>query len=211
MSSPSPQHSLLLNETIYKTLSHIDKKRRLYLYEWLTHLDKRLPHATRQEIKEIQKTLISQLLNLFNAFPGPPIRHLIAKNMSVLFSMGDVIDLYSTVEKCNELLKSKEHETQMQQLAKLCALNVIAALYEKLGRMMNTHEETVNVLFKYMKSADSQVRIEIVQTFEKILYGLGQQQTNQSLHKVVLAINICFQTFTLYYLGCTKINEPFLH
>jgi hypothetical protein len=177
--------SLLLNETIYKTLSHIDKKRRLYLYEWLSYLDKHLPHASRKEIKEIQKKLLAQLLNLFNAFPGPPIRHLIAKNISCLFSLGDVLDLYSTMEKCTDLLKSKEHETQLHQMSKLCALNVIGALYEKLGRMMmpSSYEETVQVLFKYMKSADSQVRIEIVQTFEKILYGL--QQTGQSIHKEV--------------------------
>ena len=140
--------SLLLNETVYKTLSHIDKKRRLYLYEWLTSLDKNLPAASRPQIKDIQKTLVAQLLNLFNAFPGPPIRHLIAKNLSVLFSMGDVLDLYSTMEKCNDLLKSKEHETQMQQMAKLCALNVIGAVYERLGRMMTpaSYEETLQVL-----------------------------------------------------------------
>ena len=181
----SSNHSLLLNETVYKTLSHADKKRRLYLYEWLTSLDKNLPNASKKEIKEVQKTLVTQLLTLFNAFPGPPIRHLIAKNMSVLFSLGDVLDLYSTMDKCNELLKSKEHETQMQQMAKLCALNVIGAVYEKLGRMMipSSYEDTIQVLFKYIKSADSQVRIEIVQTFEKILYGLGQQQTGQSIHK----------------------------
>ena len=72
----------------------------------------------------------------------------------------------------------------MQQMAKLCALNVVGALYERLGRMMNTYEETTQVLFKYMKSADSQVRVEIVQTFEKILIGLGQQATGQSsVHK----------------------------
>jgi hypothetical protein len=92
------------------------------------------------------------------------------------------LSLHTTIEKCNELIRSKEHETQMQQMSKLCALNVIGALYEKLGRMVGTsYEETVQVLVKYMKSADSSVRIEIIQTFEKILFGLGT--AGQSVHK----------------------------
>ena len=178
--SSSTTHSLVLNEAVYKSLS-VDKKRRLYLYEWLMYLDKHLPNASKKEIKDSQQIIIAQLLNFFNAFPGPPIRHLIAKNISTLFSLGDIIALYATIEKCNELLKSKEHETQMQQMAKLCALSVIGALYEKLGRMVPSYDETVQILLKYLKSADSQVRIEIVQTFEKIIYGLGT--AGQSLHK----------------------------
>jgi hypothetical protein len=145
------------------------------------YLDKHLPNTSKKEIKDSQQIIIAQLLNFFNAFPGPPIRHLIAKNISTLFSIGDIIALYGTIEKCNELLKSKEHETQMQQMSKLCALNVIGALYEKLGRMVPSYDETVQILLKYLKSADSQVRIEIVQTFERIVYGLGT--AGQSLHK----------------------------
>ena len=180
-SSLESVHSLVLNETVYKTLAS-DKNRPLFLHEWLCYLDKNLAHAPRAEIKEIQSKIIQQLFSLFNAFPGPPIRHLIAKNMSTLFSIGDIIALHQTIEKCNELIRSKEHETQMQQMAKLCALNVIGALYEKIGRMVGTsYEETVQVLLKYMKSADSQVRIEIINTFEKILFGLGT--AGQSIHK----------------------------
>ena len=180
-SSLSSAHSLLLNEAVYKTLAS-DKKRPLYLHEWLSYLDKNLQQTPKSDIKPIQQKLLNQLMSLFNAFPGPPLRYLIAKNISTLFSIGEIIDLYQTLDKCLDLLKSKEHETQLQQMAKLCALNVIGALYEKLGRMVgSSYEETVQVLLKYMKSADSLVRIEIVQTFEKILFGLGT--AGQSIHK----------------------------
>ena len=172
-------HSLVLNESAYKTLA---TKRPLFLHEWLCYLDQHLPNASKAEIKEIQPKIIQQLFSLFNAFPGPPIRRLIAKNMSTLFSVGDILALHHSIEKCNELLRSKEHETQMQQMAKLCALSVIGALYEKVGRMVGTsYEETVQALLKYMKSADSQVRIEIIHTFEKILLGLGS--AGHSIHK----------------------------
>jgi hypothetical protein len=187
-SSLTSAHSLLLNESVYKTLAS-DKKRPLFLHEWLSYLDKHLPTTiSKQDIKLHQSKLISQLMSLFNAFPGPPIRQLIAKNMATLFSLGDLVDLYPTMDKCIEMLRSKEHETQMQQMAKLCALNVIGALFEKLGRMCDRSEETVQVLFKYMKSADSLVRIEIVQTLEKMLYGLGSSASpsnaaTTALHK----------------------------
>ena len=183
-SSLAAAHSLVLNEAVYKTLA-ADKKRPLFLYEWLCYLDKHLPAASKQEVKAAQAIIVKQLFQLFNAFPGPPIRQLIAKNMATLFSQGEIITLHESIERCVDLLKSKEHETQMQQLAKLCALNVIGALYERLGRMAATssYEETVNVLLKYLKSADSQVRIEIVQTFEKMLLGLGS--VGHAIHKNV--------------------------
>jgi HEAT repeat-containing protein 5 len=174
-------HTLLLNESVYKSLA-ADKKRTLFLYEWLCYVDKNLPNASKKEIKELQAKLVQQLFGLFNAFPGPPIRLLIAKNMSTLFSLGDLLELHTTIDKCNELLKPREHEKQMQQMAKLCALNCIGAIYEKLGRMVGkSYEDTVQILLKYMKSADSQIRVEIVQTFEKILCGLGT--AGQSVHK----------------------------
>lgn len=70
----------------------------------------------------------------------------------------------------------------MNQMSKLCALNTLGAIYERLGRTVGTsYEDTIQILFKYMKSADSQVRIEIVQTFEKVLLGLGTASV--SIHK----------------------------
>jgi len=174
-------HTILMNETVYKTLA-ADKKRPLFLHEWLCYLEKHLPTVDRSEIKQIQPKITAQLFSLFNAFPGPPIRHLIARNLSTIYSIGDIISLHQTIKNCTDMIRSKEHETQMQQMSKLCALNVIGALYEKLGRMVGySCEETVQVLLKYIKSADSQVRIEIIQTFEKMLSGLGT--AGQSIHK----------------------------
>lgn len=77
-------HSLLLNETAYKSLA--DKKRPLFLHEWLRYLDKNLALNSKNEIKEIQSKLLTQLFGLFNTFPGPPIRQLIAKNVATLYS-----------------------------------------------------------------------------------------------------------------------------
>lgn len=42
-------------------------------------------------------------------------------------------------------------------------------MYEKLGRMMGrSYEETVQILVRSLRSAESQTRIEIMLTLEKV-------------------------------------------
>jgi hypothetical protein len=42
-------------------------------------------------------------------------------------------------------------------------------MYEKLGRMMGrSYEESVQILVKTIKNSESQTRIEIINTFEKV-------------------------------------------
>lgn len=42
-------------------------------------------------------------------------------------------------------------------------------MYEKLGRMMGrSYEETVHILLRSLRSAESQTRIEIMLTLEKV-------------------------------------------
>jgi hypothetical protein len=191
----STAHSLTLNEAVYKTLASSNKNRPLYLHAWLLYLDKQLPLVGKPELRAKQTTILDQLIGLFSSFPGPPIRHLLAKNIATLYALGDCLTLYQTIEHCNELVKSKEHETQLNQLAKLCALGTLGALYERLGRMCGAaFEDTVNILIRYMKSADSLVRIEIVHTFEKILCGLGTGAGAATVHKVTP-----FSTFFLIF------------
>lgn len=55
-------------------------------------------------------------------------------------------------------------------------------MYEKLGRMMGrSYEETVQILLKSLKSAESQMRIEIMITLEKVCAGMGTAIAN--VHK----------------------------
>lgn len=57
-------------------------------------------------------------------------------------------------------------------------------MYEKLGRMMGrSYEETVQILIKSLRSAESQVRIEIMHTLEKVCAGMGSAIIN--VHKEI--------------------------
>ena len=62
------------------------------------------------------------------------------------------------------------------------AVTCIGAMYEKLGRMMGrSYEETVQILIKALRNAESQLRIEIMMTLEKITAGMGSAAGN--VHK----------------------------
>ena len=57
-------------------------------------------------------------------------------------------------------------------------------MYEKLGRMMGrSYEETVQILVKSLRNAESQTRIEIMTTLEKVCCGMGTAISN--MHKEI--------------------------
>lgn len=61
-------------------------------------------------------------------------------------------------------------------------MTCIGAMYEKLGRMMGrSYEETVQILIKVLRNSESQLRIEIMITLEKITAGMGSAAGN--VHK----------------------------
>lgn len=55
-------------------------------------------------------------------------------------------------------------------------------MYERLGRMMGrSYEDTVQILIRSLKSAESQMRVEIMITLEKVCAGMGTAISN--VHK----------------------------
>ena len=54
--------SLVLNEESLQTMA--ESKRPVFVYEWLRWLDRNLTSVNRQEVKENQKMLVDQLMNL---------------------------------------------------------------------------------------------------------------------------------------------------
>ncbi|NXJ12272.1 HTR5A protein, partial [Odontophorus gujanensis] len=164
-------HSLLLNEEEYNQLGEYQKAE--FIFEWLQFLEKLLPVTSRADIKENQKKLVEQLTSLLNNSPGPPTRRLVAKNLAVLYSTGDTFSVYQTIEKCNELIRSKD-DSPSYLPTKLAAVVCLGYLYKKLGRILgNSFTDTVGNVLKAMKNAESQGRYEIMLSLQNILKGLG--------------------------------------
>lgn len=129
-------HSLLLNEDALVQIT--EAKRPVFIFEWLRFLDKVLVAANRVtililsmfipsqswmsleeacdlvvccwqvDVKEKQKKLVEQLTGLISSAPGPPTRKLLAKNLATLYSIGDTFTVFQTLDKCNEIIKSKD-------------------------------------------------------------------------------------------------------
>ncbi|XP_031449649.1 HEAT repeat-containing protein 5A isoform X2 [Phasianus colchicus] len=164
-------HSLLLNEEEYNQLDEHQKAE--FIFEWLQFLEKLLPVTSRTDIKENQKKLVEQLTSLLNNSPGPPTRRLVAKNLAVLYSTGDTFSVYQTIEKCNELIRSKD-DSPSYLPTKLAAVVCLGYLYKKLGRILgNSFSDTVGNVLKAMKNAESQGRYEIMLSLQNMLKGLG--------------------------------------
>ncbi|XP_053671302.1 HEAT repeat-containing protein 5B isoform X1 [Anopheles nili] len=181
-------HSLTLNETALSQLP--EQKRPVFIFEWLRFLDKVLVAAQKSDIKGCQKKLVEQLTQHIQGAPGPPTRKLIARCLATLFSVGDTFLLFETVNKCNDILKNKD-DSPSYLPTRLAATCVVGCMYEKLGRMMGrSYEETVQILLKSLKNAESQSRIEIMMTLEKVCAGMGTAISN--VHKdIYKAVRYC--------------------
>ncbi|KAH0620555.1 hypothetical protein JD844_021134 [Phrynosoma platyrhinos] len=164
-------HSLLLNEEAYNQLGEFQKAE--FAFEWLRFLEKLLPATSRADIREKQGKLVEQLTSLLTSSPGPPARQLIARNLAVLYSTGDIFSVHQTIDKCNELIRSKD-DSPSYLPTKLAAVVCLGYLYKKLGRILgNSFLDTVGNILKAMKNAESQGRYEIMLSLQNILKGLG--------------------------------------
>ncbi|XP_072565589.1 HEAT repeat-containing protein 5B isoform X3 [Paramormyrops kingsleyae] len=164
-------HSLLLNEDALAQIT--EAKKPVFIFEWLRFLDKVLVAANKVDVKEKQKKLVEQLTGLISSAPGPPTRKLLAKNLATLYSIGDTFTVFQTLDKCNDIIKSKD-DTPAYLPTKLAAVACVGAFYEKMGRILgSSFPDTINNLLKALKSAESQGRGEILLSLQKVLNGLG--------------------------------------
>ncbi|XP_012940846.1 HEAT repeat-containing protein 5B [Aplysia californica] len=176
-------HSLLLNEEALKRIP--ESKRPVFVFEWLRFLDKVLAASQKSDIKGSQKRLVEQLTAQITESPGPPTRKLLARCLALIFSVGDTFDLFETINKCNDIIKNKD-DSPSYLPSRLAAIACLGAMYEKLGRMTGrTYEDTVQILIKSLKNAESQGRFEIMQTLEKLVCGLGSagSHTHKDIYK----------------------------
>ncbi|XP_019760374.2 HEAT repeat-containing protein 5B isoform X2 [Dendroctonus ponderosae] len=178
-------HSLTLNEEAFAQIPDANKP--VFIFEWLRYLDKVLVAAQKNDLKGCQKQLVQQLMNHIQESPGPPTRQLIARCLATLFSVGDAFLLFDTVNQCNDILKNKDDSPSFLP-TRLAAICCVGTMYEKLGRMMGrSYEETVQILIRSLRSAESQTRIEIMMTLEK---GMGSAAMN--VHKdIYKAARVC--------------------
>jgi hypothetical protein len=196
----------LFDDATYKKLP--EKKRFLYVYEWLTYLDKNLSTFDKLILKKLQQKLIEQLIAQFYGLPGSILRVLIAKNIVSLYKNGDIYVLYDIIEKCKNVIKFKD-DSHANSIAKLCSLRVIAEIYTELGSMIGgSHEDTINILLKLLKICDTNTKQEVLYTFKSIISGISYE-TEPNIHRNIykcLKTYFTDKTFTVR-LAALKVNK----
>ncbi|CAN7999924.1 unnamed protein product [Ixodes hexagonus] len=165
-------HSLTLNEEVLAQLPEV--KRPVFVFEWLRFLDKVLVAAPKSDIKQCQKQLVDQLVRqMRDGSPGPPTRRMLGRCLATLFSVGDTFLLFEAINQCNDILRNRD-DSPSYLPARLAAITSTGAMYEKLGRMMGrSYDDTVHILLKSLRNAESQSRCETMATMEKIVAGMG--------------------------------------
>ncbi len=171
---------VLFDDEAYKLLP--EKKRFLYVYEWLCYVDKNLSTYDKSTVKQFQQKLIEQLIAQFYALPGSILRVLIAKNIVSLYKNSDNYVLYDIVEKCKNIIKFKD-DSHANSIAKLCSLRVIAEIYTELGTTIGgSHEDTINILLKFLKICDVNTKQEVLYTFKCMIIGISYE-SDANIHK----------------------------
>jgi hypothetical protein len=118
--------NLILNEDVLNGLP--EKKRPVFIYEWLCFLNKVLITAQqvnktsifsfklislKNDIREYQSQIVEQLIQQIQHESSPPIRILIGRNLATLCSVSEPSLLINTINRCNDILKSNDEITQL--------------------------------------------------------------------------------------------------
>uniref|UniRef100_A0AAX7UN42 HEAT repeat-containing protein 5A n=1 Tax=Astatotilapia calliptera TaxID=8154 RepID=A0AAX7UN42_ASTCA len=180
-------HSLLLDEEACNQVGKHQKAE--FILEWLNHLKRLLPVTDRVDIRQNQRCLVDQLWEILINSPSGPTRWLLAHCLAVLYRLGDPIPSNLMVERCNDIIRSKD-DSPSALPTRLAAIACLGTLYEQLGRMLiGCFKDTLVCLLKAMKSAESQGRYEIMLSMERILRGLGVSAVSchRDIYKVVRA------------------------
>ncbi|KAM3918608.1 HEAT repeat-containing protein 5A isoform 2-T2 [Leptodactylus fuscus] len=179
-----------------------EPQRGLRILEWLRYLRMVLPVTARAELKQNQKQLVEQLTLIMMGSPGPPVRQLLAHNIAVVYSAGDTFSVYETIDRCNELIRSKDDSPSCLP-NKLAAVACLGALYQKLGRLLgSTFSDTVTNLLKVLRNAESQGRTEIMLSLERIVAGLGSSASS-SHRDIYKAARSCLTDRSMSVRGTT--------
>ncbi|KAJ3277917.1 hypothetical protein HK104_002844, partial [Borealophlyctis nickersoniae] len=181
VSSPTPPSipdSFALDEN---KLSAADpEKKELYLFQWLSSLERDLRKADKDTVKaaqaNLEKTLL-KYLTIGTPKPTRPIRQLIARCFVVIYSTGDTRTLFDTLA-ATQAVVAKKVEDPAVRIAAIHSVGVISETHG--GKLLSLFPETASSFTKIMKNAkeaEIALRYETTMALTKALRGAGRGAT----------------------------------
>ena len=176
------------------------EKRTLFMIKWLQSTQALLSgEVEKSELKSKGIELEKQLVQLLEQPHGPPIRKLVAKCLLKYYLASDPLKMFPTLQKCiaivkgnygtnlkpTTILQGNQDTAQLQLALKLGAIECIGYFFEDLGKFVgNLAAETVTLFVKTFRySSDSLVRRVTLQSFQRVIDGLGPSGANH--HKEI--------------------------
>ncbi|KAI9318532.1 armadillo-type protein [Dichotomocladium elegans] len=159
-------------------------KQELYLLQWLAHVERESkiidPSILKRAQPQLEKTLL-RLISLATAKPRRPIRFLIGRCFTLLYTRGDSRSLFDTVTALHSLINANKN---IEKEARIAAISTTGAIMGATGnRVLSLFAETASILNKVIKTNNNPLllRLEAVNAFTLLLKGAGKAATDQIL------------------------------
>ena len=163
----SNDHGLLMDTEAYSQLTKKFEKE-LFIFQWLTGLEKSVLNFPRAEFKPIQPKLALELQEFLKSDHGPPVRRLLGNALVAVYTTGDSYLLYDSISVCLDLIKIKTDASTV-----LGCIEILGHLYEKLGRSAGgLFPDALQSLVKSIKSSDVSIRKASLFAMEQMVFGL---------------------------------------
>ncbi|KAG1904032.1 armadillo-type protein [Suillus fuscotomentosus] len=162
----------------------------LYLFQWLSNLERSLRHASTETLKETQASVEATLLKVLipsepYPSPGRPLRSLAARCLLVLYHRGESRSLFDTLRV---LLKpASDIKATDKDSTRIAAFWTIGELMEAFGsQFMSFMAETATIAIKTLRSSASpHVRYHALTMLRKTLVS-AKKALSDSLAKDII-------------------------
>ncbi|CAJ0640005.1 3923_t:CDS:2 [Entrophospora sp. SA101] len=158
------------------------EKQELYLFNWLSNLERELKRTDKDTIKSHQvnlEKLLLKIISLVSPKPRRPIRNLVARCFVIIYVKGDSRSLFDTVTALQSILGVVSKGTGEKE-TKLAALHCIGVILKSLGdRILSLFPETINICLKTIKNTNNPliIRLEATYTITRSFEGASKAAT----------------------------------
>ncbi|CAG8538967.1 8065_t:CDS:10 [Diversispora eburnea] len=178
--SPNPifNEPFQFDEQKFSNYAANPEKQELYVFNWLSNLERELKKTDKETLKTCQASLEKQLLKFISlASPKPhrPIRQLIARCFVIIYIKGDSRTLFDTITALQSIVSAGKGVGEKD--SKLASLHCIGIISKTIGnRILSLFPETIGICLKVIKNA-ANVSIEAINTMTRGLEGSAKGVT----------------------------------
>ncbi|KAL1916261.1 uncharacterized protein VTP21DRAFT_5878 [Calcarisporiella thermophila] len=168
------------------------EKQELFLLQWLSNLERELRNIAQDVLKNNQGTLEKQfirLISLSTAKPQRPIRRIIARCYSLLYTRGDSRSLFDTITAFQGIVNAGKGIGDKE--IKLAAVHCIGVLTEDHGsKFLSLFGESAATFLRILRTASVPLifRVETFNSLAMVLRGAGKAANDAILKDVIKVI-----------------------